>query len=119
MAKLDLSQLKSSDIVFWTAWIDDSLAGCGALKRLKQNQAEIKSMRTSKHHLRKGVAAKLLTEILAYSIKIKSQKVYLETGSMKVFEPAHNLYRSFGFKKCKPFADYKKDPYSLFMVKTL
>ena len=61
---LDLSQLRSKDIIFWTAWVDDTLAGCGALKYLNESHAEIKSMRTSQSYLRKGVAAQLLEHIL-------------------------------------------------------
>jgi putative acetyltransferase len=116
---LDLTALKNSDITFWTAWIDDDLAGCGALKMINQQHAEIKSMRTAKNHLRRGVAASLLKHILDYAVLQGYLKVSLETGSMKIFEPAHQLYQSFGFKECKPFADYKTDTYSLFMSKMI
>ena len=41
---LDHDSLKNTAITFWTAWIDDELAGCGALKRIDEKHAEIKSM---------------------------------------------------------------------------
>jgi putative acetyltransferase len=47
------------------------------------------------------------------------QRVSLETGSMPFFEPARKLYRSHGFEECPPFADYKLDPNSVFLTKTL
>jgi putative acetyltransferase len=43
----------------------------------------------------------------------------LETGSMEVFEPAHQLYARHGFLVCEPFADYVEDPNSVCMMKEL
>jgi putative acetyltransferase len=114
---LDLSHLKSENIIFLTAWIDGDIAGCGALKILNTYQVEIKSMRTAQKYLRKGVAAELLSHILKISLNKNMTEIYLETGSTDVFKPAHKLYASFGFKECPPFADYAQDPYSLFMLK--
>jgi len=34
-------------------------------------------------------------------------------------EAARGLYESFGFIYCEPFADYVKDPYSVYMTRTL
>lgn len=61
---LDLSALAAADVTFWSLWIDHNLAGIGALKELDKEHGEIKSMRTSTNHLRKGVARKLLEHIL-------------------------------------------------------
>ncbi len=116
---LDLSSWQSSDITFWTAWIDKSLAGCGALRIFNNQHAEIKAMRTVSKHLRKGVAGLLLEHIIKYAKKNNIEKIYLETGSAKAFEPAHKLYISFGFIDCKPFADYAEDPLSRFMIRSI
>ncbi|NJK56540.1 MAG: GNAT family N-acetyltransferase [Pleurocapsa sp. SU_5_0] len=62
---LDLQALRSPDIIFWTAWEDDELLGCGALKELDSRSGEVKSMRTAKVHRRKGVASKILEHIIA------------------------------------------------------
>ena len=77
---LDLSSLKAPDVTFWTAWINGELAGCGALKRLNSTHTELKSMRTAQKFLRKGVAVKLLTHILAPAKAKDYQTVSLETG---------------------------------------
>jgi len=116
---LDLSSLKAPEVTFWTAWFNGELAGCGALKRLSEKHAEIKSMRTSNLFLRKGVAAKLLTHILAAAKAQSFEKISLETGTMDVFLPAQKLYKSFGFQECQPFSHYQEDPYSMFLTKTL
>lgn len=97
----------------------NDLLGCGALKELDPYHGEIKSMRTAKEHLRKGVAKKLLQHIVEEAKKRGYQRLSLETGSMDAFEPARKLYASFGFEYCKPFSDYKEDPNSVFMTKEL
>ncbi|MFT5208873.1 MAG: putative acetyltransferase [Flavobacterium sp.] len=116
---LDQDAFKNSAITFWTAWIDDDLAGCGALKRIDEKHAEIKSMRTSQSFLRKGVAGKLLRHILDFAKSQSYEDVSLETGSIDVFVPAQKLYRSFGFKECKPFSDYQIDIHSMYFTKNL
>jgi putative acetyltransferase len=116
---LSLENLRKPGITFWSIWDENELLGCGALKDLDPEHGEIKSMRTAKRHLRKGVAAMMLTHILAEAIHRKYQRISLETGSVPAFIPAHELYRRFGFIECGPFADYRKDPYSIFMTKEL
>lgn len=116
---LDLNKLKSPEITFWTIWENTELLGCGALKRLNNSEYEIKSMKTSVQHLRKGVAKKMLEHIICYAKKVGCHTLLLETGSMLAFEPAKQLYLRFGFELCEPFADYKKDPNSTFMCKQL
>ncbi|TXC92918.1 GNAT family N-acetyltransferase [Metabacillus litoralis] len=116
---LDLSQLKKPDITFWSAWEGNDLLGCGALKELDPQHAEIKSMRTSSAHLRKGVAKRLLQHMVDIAKERGYKRLSLETGSMDAFEPAKRLYESFGFQYCKPFSDYVEDPNSVFMKKEL
>ncbi|QDP41066.1 GNAT family N-acetyltransferase [Radiobacillus deserti] len=116
---LDLESLRKPDITFWSAWDGHALMGCGAIKQLSMNHGEVKSMKTSPDHVRKGVARKLLQHILEESKKRGYTRVSLETGSMDAFLPARRLYESFGFKYCGPFADYKEDTNSVFMTKVL
>ena len=116
---LDIEGLRRPEITFWTVWEDGELLGCGALKELDSQHGEIKSMRTSSRHLRRGVARNLLNHILEEARRRGYTRVSLETGSMKAFEPARRLYCSFGFTYCGPFAEYVEDPYSVFMTKEL
>ena len=116
---LDIEALRKPEITFWTVWESGTLLGCGALKEMDSQHAEIKSMRTSSLHLRKGVAKNLLHHILEEAKRRGYSRLSLETGSMKAFEPAPKLYASFGFIYCGPFADYVEDPYSVFMTKEL
>lgn len=113
---LPLDELRHSSVTFYTAWIDDQLAGCGALKDLGDGISEIKTMRTRERHLRKGVAAAVLEVILAEAKKRNYRRVSLETGATDAFLPARRLYERYGFVCCGPFADYKLDPHSVFMT---
>ena len=116
---LDLASLRRPEITFWTVWDGDALAGCGALKELDPQHAEIKSMRTSQSHQRKGVARALMQHLLAEARRRGYQRISLETGSMAYFEPARALYAAFGFKPCGPFEGYIEDPHSVFMTREL
>ena len=113
---LDLSGLREASVTFWTVRASSELMGCGALKALDSQSGEIKSMRTAKAHLRKGVATQLLRHILHEAKQRQYQRVSIETGSTAAFKPAILLYERFGFTQCDPFADYKDNAFSVFMT---
>jgi putative acetyltransferase len=115
---LDLDRLRQPGISFWTAWDGSELLGCGALKQLSPTHGELKSMRTAAAHLRRGVAAALLTHILDEARRRGCVRLSLETGSVPGFDPARRLYERFGFVECGPFADYPEDPFSVFMTRS-
>ncbi len=116
---LDLGALRRPEITFWTARAGGELLGCAALKELDSRHGEIKSMRTSSAHLRRGVASRLLEHILGEAARRGYARLSLETGSADAFWPARRLYERFGFAYCGPFADYVEDPHSVFMTKEL
>ncbi|MCB0034227.1 MAG: GNAT family N-acetyltransferase [Anaerolineales bacterium] len=116
---LDLDGLRKPEITFWTVWDGPEIMGCGALKELDAETGEVKSMRTSAVHLRKGVASHVLQHILGEAKRRGYQRIYLETGSMAAFEPARQMYAKFGFVPCGRFGDYPEDPNSFFMFKDL
>ncbi|HEX7036470.1 MAG TPA: GNAT family N-acetyltransferase [Pseudomonadales bacterium] len=113
---LDLQELRAPDITFWSAWDGPALLGCGALKELDPEHGEIKSMRTARAYLRRGVAAAMLRHIVAEASQRSYRRLSLETGSQPEFEPARRLYTRFGFRPCGPFAEYREDPNSVFMT---
>jgi len=112
---LDMEALRVPSVTFWTVRENGTLLGCGALKQLDTRTAEIKSMKTAPAHHRRGVARRLLRRILIVANERNIQQVFLETGSPEAFIPARKLYENHGFVECEPFADYKPDPYSVFM----
>jgi putative acetyltransferase len=113
---LNLEKLRVPEITFWTAWENDLLLGCGALKELDRRHGEIKSMRTPVAHRRKGAGRAILAHIIEVAKERSYVRLSLETGTADAFKPAQKLYESFGFKYCGPFDDYKEDPNSVFMT---
>jgi len=117
---LDLDALRRPDITFWTVWHGADLLGCGALRELDATHGEIKSMRTAQAHRRRGAARFVLEHIIAEARARAYTRLSLETGSMAAFQPAQQLYRSFGFEYCASFGDYPADdPNSVFMTRVL
>ncbi len=116
---LDLDGLRRPEITFWTVWQEQDLLGCCALKELNSKHGEIKSMRTSSRHRRKGVAEHMLKHMIEEATRRDYKRLSLETGSMEFFKPAQKLYAKFGFEYCVPFADYIEDPNSVFMTHEL
>jgi putative acetyltransferase len=114
---LDLDELRRPEVTFWSAWDTAELLGCGALLELDPRHGEIKSMRTARAHLRKGVARAMLNHIIMEARGRGYARLSLETGTNPAFTPARELYASFGFGYCEPFAQYRPDPYSVFMTR--
>jgi putative acetyltransferase len=112
----NVSDLKQDGVTFWTIWDGPSLAGCGAIKDHGDNTAELKSMRTSTNHQRKGVASKLLQHIVSEARNLGFTHLYLETGAGDYFAAARQLYAASGFCVCAAFHHYTEDPRSVFMV---
>lgn len=99
---LDVQALKAPDITFFIAWIDNTLAGCIAIKTLSKTEAELKSMRTVKTFRNRGVASDLLLFICRFAKQNSFTKISMETGTQNYFEAARQLYKKFGFgqRKC-------------------
>jgi putative acetyltransferase len=116
---LDLDGLRKPEITFWSVLDRDTLVGCGAIKRLDARHAEVKSMRTAPTRKRSGIASLLLQHIITEARRMGFTQLSLETGAAEFFLPARKLYQKFGFEYCQPFADYKPDPHSVFMTRTL
>ena len=116
---LNLEQLRQPGITFGTVWAGQQLAGCGALKEIDSTHGEVKSMRTVKAYLKRGVASMLLEHIIAEATRRGYCRLSLETGAMPYFEPARSLYRKAGFKECAAFVGYKPDPNSKFFTREI
>ncbi|MFC6083504.1 GNAT family N-acetyltransferase [Sphaerisporangium aureirubrum] len=116
---LDLDGLREPGVTFWSVMDGDALVGCGALKRLDAEHAEVKSMRTTSRRKRGGVASLLLEHMLAEAGRMGFRRLSLETGSAEPFLPARRLYEKYGFEYCEPFGDYRLDPNSVYMTRVL
>lgn len=113
---LDLSGLAVPELTMLGAWAAcGRLAAMGAIKRLGNGQAEVKSMRTHPEYLRQGAAAALLDAIIALARDEGLERLSLETGSGAAFEPALALYRKRGFYEGEAFAGYTATAFNRFL----
>ena len=116
---MPIERLRQPDVTFYSAWDDNRLAGCGALKHLDDKHGELKSMRAAPEYRGKGVGKAILAHLLAEARARGYARVSLETGSHGPFLPARRLYETNGFVECPPFADYVLDDFSLCMTREL
>ncbi len=77
---LDLEKLKRPEITFWSIWNGGELVGCGALKELDKEHAEIKSMRTDPKYRGQGAGKLMLRHILEVAKQRGYTRLNLETG---------------------------------------
>ena len=73
---------------------------------------EIKSMRTAPGHLRQGVGAAILDQIVEVAKARGLRRLSLETGTGPAFEPALALYRKRGFLNGEAFGGYEQSDFN-------
>lgn len=116
---LDVDRLREPEVTFWSAWVGEEVAGCGALKELDAERGEIKSMRVADAFLGRGVGRAILEHIVAEARTRGMRTLWLETGSSPAFMPALRLYESAGFVRCGAFEGYVDNPFSVFMTRAV
>jgi putative acetyltransferase len=113
---MDVDDLVDPAVTFFSVRRDGVLLGVGALKRLDESHAEVKSMHTSESARGEGVGRAMVGHLLAVAADRGYQRVSLETGTMDAFAPARSLYTAFGFEPCAPFGEYTDNPHSAYMT---
>jgi putative acetyltransferase len=113
---LDIADLQEPAISVFSAWEGPELVGCGALKELTPLSGEIKSMRTARTHLRKGVGRAIVQHIVSEARRRGYTWLSLETGTDPSFANAREFYCSMGFKFCDPFGNYVASEQNCFMT---
>ncbi len=116
---LDIDELVEPSITFFSAREGTRLVGIGALKRLDQTHAELKSMHTIGADRGRGVGSAMVVHLLGFARSEGYRRVSLETGSTNDFAPARRLYAKAGFRPCGPFGGYQASPYNTFMTISL
>ena len=111
---LDIKGLKDSSIKFWSFWDNNQLIGCAALKFLDDEHGEFKSIRVEDNSRGKGFGKKIISHLIEVAKNEGIKRLSIETGAGDFFKSARKLFKKFGFKTCRPFADYKEDPNSCY-----
>jgi putative acetyltransferase len=116
---LDIDALVDPAVSFFSLREGGRLLAVGALKRLDDEHAEIKSMHTAEAARGRGIGRAMVDHLLAVARERGYRRVSLETGSGAAFVPARALYASAGFAACEPFGGYGASPNSAYMTLAL
>lgn len=91
----------------------------GAMKRLDDAHGELKSMHVLAEYRGRGLSRLMLEHLIAEARADGLRRLSLETGVQPTFLAARALYARAGFADCPPFGDYRPDPNSVFMTRTI
>jgi putative acetyltransferase len=103
--------------IFLVARLDSQPAGCGAIRRIDDDTAEVKRMYVAPAARRKGIARRILAELERHATDFGYRAIRLETG---ILQPeAQRLYESCGYKRIAAFDQYVGNPTSVCYEKSL
>lgn len=102
---------------FVIAKTDGRAVGCGALRLLDANTAEVKRMYVEPKLRGLGVAKAILEYLEAAAFSLGARRLVLETGVHQV--EAIGLYRRAGFSQIDCWGEYATAPTSVCFEKTL
>jgi putative acetyltransferase len=113
---LEVDSLLDPAVTLFSIRRRGELVAIGALKRLDDQHAELKTMHTAEHVRGLGIGRAMLDHLLAVARERGFEDVSLETGVQEAFAPARSLYASAGFAPCEPFGDYRRSPNTTYMT---
>ncbi len=115
--RLDPVEVTPGRGAFLVAYDGAAPVGCGAIRRISEDTAEIKRMYVAPASRGRGVGRYILDALVGVARDLEVRHLVLETG---VRQPeAIALYERAGFHRILPFGDYVGDPHSVCMSKGL
>ena len=113
---LDSDGLSDPTIQFYSLRVNHELLAIGAIKKIDEEHAELKSMHTVEHARGHGLGREMLEHLMRVARASGFSRVSVETGSVPAFTAARSLYASAGFEVCGPFGEYSASPNKTFMT---
>lgn len=114
-----VNDLNKPNVIFLGCYVDEVLAGCGAVKVIEEPEryGEIKRLYIDESYRGRGLSSALMARLEKHLVDLGIGVARLEMG---VKQPeAIGLYRKLGYEERSPFGPYVEDPYSIFMEKRL
>ena len=103
--------------VFLVAFVDEMPVGCGALRPVDEETAEVKRMYVRPSGRGQGLSRRMLEALEQAARGFDYQRVILETGYPQA--AAVNLYKTSGYTVIANYAPYIGDPDSICFEKNL
>lgn len=99
------------------AYLNNKVAGCGAIKHFDDDTVEVKRMFVSPECRGSGIASKIINELEVWATELGYKKCVLETGDKMV--EAINLYKKCGYQVISNYGQYKDVESSICFEKSL
>jgi GNAT superfamily N-acetyltransferase len=115
--RVDPEEVSPGRGAFLVAYVDEAPVGCGAVRRLKGDEAEIKRMYVVSEMRGRGLGKALVSALEEHARALGIVRLVLETGEMQ--PEAIGLYASLGFEVIPLFGEYVGSPMSVCMAKSL
>jgi len=114
---LDEDQVAPGRGRFVLAWEDGAAVGCGAIRLIDDEQAELKRMYVVPERRGRGISRTVLESLEAVARELGARSIVLETG---IHQPvAISLYESSAYRRVPCFGAYASSPTSICMEKRL
>jgi len=102
---------------FVLAWEDGVALGCGAVRMIDDERAELKRMYVVPERRGRGISRAVLASLEAAARELGARSIVLETG---IHQPvAISLYESSAYQRVPCFGAYASSPTSICMEKQL
>jgi GNAT superfamily N-acetyltransferase len=115
--ELDETEVADGRGAFVIAREDGAAIGCGAVRRIDEQTAEVKRMYVAPAARGKRLGAKILAELEVQARKLGITRLVLETGERQ--PEAIALYEREGFRRIPKFGEYIDAPLSVCFGKDL
>ncbi|HLO16489.1 MAG TPA: GNAT family N-acetyltransferase [Anaerolineales bacterium] len=110
-----IERLLAEAVAFFLVRENGTPAGCGGVKVVGTEYAEVKRMYVRPQFRGLGLARLMLDHLADYAQRHGVRVLRLETGIHQ--RAAIGLYERMGFQRIPPFGEYKEDPLSRFYEK--
>ena len=101
-------QVSDGEGAFLIAWLDEVAVGCGAVRRLDKETAELKRMYVDPQVRGQGIGRTLVESLEREARALGVTRVVLETG--KCLAPAIRMYEGLGYARIPLFGEYVSSP---------
>ena len=102
---IDVEEFQKAKDFFAVAFIDEKAVGCGAFRKLTEQDVEIKRMFVLADYRRQGISRRILNFLEEAAKQRGFSRVCLETGIQQ--PESISLYLSCGYKEIPLFGRYK------------
>jgi putative acetyltransferase len=115
--RLEAHEVREGHGGFFVAYANETPIGCGAIRRIDNDVAEIKRMFVAPEARGRGVGGRIVAALEAEAVRLGFIRLVLETGPRQ--PEAIAIYRRAGFSEIPLFGEYVGANFSVCMAKDL